>query len=501
MGQILNCLDDSPVEDEPEKTVKINNAEYREWKHATCNDKDLVNRTVGESVPFAVATGICSASDNVNDEPRFAHVPFTLFPTALKASSLDFLKKLSPIFGKLTDGIARDYDFLSSELEAVAKGDPDFTGRLLDLYKKQQTQGMTQPMQLGCFRSDYMKDKTGNFYQIELNTIAASFSTLIARVGSLHQYIGPRYFQKLLQYVRNNPSTGLAKGMGMAALKVHPENPTILFIVNPEERNIVDQRGIEYSIWEQFKIPVLRKTLKQVMTEGIMNESKDLIIEGRKISCVYFRNGYDPDHYPSEVQWEARTRIEFCTAVKCPSVGYHLVGSKIIQFVLTKKGVLEKYLSAQECETVRKCFAGLWSLDIADYETEDDLSELIATTKENPDGFVLKPQREGGGHNFYGEDVHQKLSTMSNEERQGYLLMQRVHPTVEKNILVRGGKSIECDCISEFGIYSIFLGDGSKEIANETVGHLVRTKSIGCDEGGVATGYAVLDSLTIVSEN
>ena len=37
---------------------------------------------------------------------------------------------------------------------------------------------------------------------------------------------------------------------------MHPENATILFIVNPEERNIVDQRGIEYSIWEQFKIPV-----------------------------------------------------------------------------------------------------------------------------------------------------------------------------------------------------------------------------------------------------
>jgi len=501
MGQLLSCIEDSQIEDEP--NPKVSNQEYREWKKTICENKELVNRTTSESVPFAVATGICSASDNAKDEPRFAHVPFTLFPTALKASQLEFLKELSPIFGKLTDALARDYDFLSTELEAVAKGDPDFTGRLLDLYKKEQTEvGMTQPIQLGCFRSDYMKDdKTGNFYQIELNTIAASFSTLIARVGNLHQYITPRYFRKSLQHVPNNPSTGLAKGMGMAALKVHPENATILFIVNPEERNIVDQRGIEYSIWEQFKIPVLRKTLKQVMTEGEVNESKDLIIEGRKISCVYFRNGYDPDHYPSELQWEARERIEFCTAVKCPSVGYHLVGSKIIQFVLTKAGVLEKYLTAKECETIRKCFAGLWSLDVADYEKKDDLSKLIATTKEDPDGFVLKPQREGGGNNFYGEDVHKKLSPMENEERQGYLLMQRVHPTVEKNILVRGGKSIECDCISEFGIYSIFLGDGTKEIANETVGHLVRTKNIGCDEGGVATGYAVLDSLTLVSEN
>lgn len=27
---------------------------------------------------------------------------------------------------------------------------------------------------------------------------------------------------------------------------------------------------------------------------------------------------------------------------------------------------------------------------------------MIAKAKANPDGFVLKPQREGGGNNFYG---------------------------------------------------------------------------------------------------
>ena len=28
---------------------------------------------------------------------------------------------------------------------------------------------------------------------------------------------------------------------------------------------------------------------------------------------------------------------------------------------------------------------------------------------ERPEEFVLKPQREGGGHNFYGQDVATKL--------------------------------------------------------------------------------------------
>jgi Eukaryotic glutathione synthase, ATP binding domain len=38
--------------------------------------------------------------------------------------------------------------------------------------------------------------------------------------------------------------------------------------------------------------------------------------------------------------------------------------------------------------TLRKCFAGLWSLDN---------EEIVRTAMDKPELFVLKPQREGGG--------------------------------------------------------------------------------------------------------
>lgn len=38
--------------------------------------------------------------------------------------------------------------------------------------------------------------------------------------------------------------------------------------------------------------------------------------------------------------------------------------------------------------TLRKCFAGLWSLDN---------EEIVRTAVDKPEVFVLKPQREGGG--------------------------------------------------------------------------------------------------------
>ena len=44
----------------------------------------------------------------------------------------------------------------------------------------------------------------------------------------------------------------------------------------------------------------------------------------------------------------------------------------------------------------------------------------------NPENFVLKPQREGGGNNIYGEDIKPFLENIKdNDERNAYILMDR----------------------------------------------------------------------------
>ena len=47
--------------------------------------------------------------------------------------------------------------------------------------------------------------------------------------------------------------------------------------------------------------------------------------------------------------------------------------------------------------------------------------------------------------------------------------------------------------VSELGIFGCYLKEGDKVIANETAGHLLRTKARGVEDGGVAAGRAVLD--------
>ncbi|KAG9149803.1 hypothetical protein Leryth_024594 [Lithospermum erythrorhizon] len=208
---------------------------------------------------------------------------------------------------------------------------------------------------------------------------------------------------------------------------------------------------------------------------------------------VYFRAGYTPNDYPSESEWKARQLMELSSAVKCPSISYHLAGTKKIQQELAKPNVLERFLeNKDDIAKLRRCFAGLWSLD--------DL-EIIKDATERPDLYVMKPQREGGGNNIYGDDVRETLLRLQkdgSEEDAAYILMQRIFPTVSPSILMREGILHKDNAVSELGVFSTYLRNKSKVIINSQSGYLMRTKVASSDEGGVAAGFAVLDSIYLV---
>ena len=55
--------------------------------------------------------------------------------------------------------------------------------------------------------------------------------------------------------------------------------------------------------------------------------------------------------------------------------------------------------------------------------SEEEFQKILEEVKENKDGFVLKPNCEGGGNNFFKEEVFTELSTCSPEVRSKYILM------------------------------------------------------------------------------
>jgi hypothetical protein len=76
--------------------------------------------------------------------------------------------------------------------------------------------------------------------------------------------------------------------------------------------------------------------------------------------------------------------------------------------------------------------------------------------------------------------------------------MDRINPPSFRNLMIRKGETIKSQVISELGIYGVWISIGSVVHLNQAAGHLLRTKSADSDEGGVASGYAVLDSVLLV---
>lgn len=86
--------------------------------------------------------------------------------------------------------------------------------------------------------------------------------------------------------------------------------------------------------------------------------------DDHEVAVVYFRAAYTPKDFPTEVQWEGRLLLERSRAIKCPTLGYQLVGSKKVQQVLAEPGQLEHFFHDQPeaVARLRSCFAGLYSL-------------------------------------------------------------------------------------------------------------------------------------------
>jgi len=461
------------------------------------------------------------------------HCPVSVLPSRISRSAYDHAVSLSRDFNVLIDRVSRDHDFLIETLGSVATVD-SFTGHLLKILRETSTDKRVRfPMCLGLHRSDYMFDNDGGRpLQVEINTISSAFGCLTTKVTELHKYLISRWGSLAERddrsaviesfdetFVKSLPDNHAMKNIAhcIAVAMTHYQTSltgfplAVLMIVQPNEGNSTDQRLLEYYLWENYRIPVIRRTLTEVaerasLTQGIMlhhpmgdmgaEPPGELLIDGYLIGLAYFRAGYRPQDYPSENEWDGVRLIEKSQAIKCPSVGYHLAGSKKVQQALAGPGVLEKYVTPQQAQHLRTCFVGLWGLDKDDDETKRIISEAI----KNPGQFVLKPQREGGGNNIWGQDIADLLSRASVEERSAYILMERIIPVQQEGVLLRNGQLMRGQCSSELGIFSGFVSDGLTIYLNQCNGHLLRTKLEGVNEGGVAAGYAVLDSPYLVGD-
>ncbi|MCJ1308182.1 hypothetical protein MMC25_001834 [Agyrium rufum] len=203
---------------------------------------------------------------------------------------------------------------------------------------------------------------------------------------------------------------------------------------------------------------------------------------------------------------------EWLAAIKCPSVLTHLAGSKKVQQVLATPSSphLSRFIpSVRESKRLEETFAAIYPLDDS---TAGKEAKKIALDPEKCKGYVLKPQREGGGNNIYRSAIPDFLKKLGDERHwRGYILMELIEPPALKNSILRDGVVKSGEVIGELGIYGVCLWEtrskddsapGEKTrgeiIENYEAGYLLRTKGRESEEGGVAAGFGSVDSVCLV---
>lgn len=407
--------------------------------------------------------------------------------------------------------IANDHEFINQVLGPIAKVD-NFTKSLLEVNNTIQREGAAQPIIACINRADYMLDKYGpeslRMRQVEINAIASAMSAHSDRVKHLQEYISNKYDIKLPSEpefeLPVNKSLDLVAGGIIDAFDHYGQPSAYVLLINEEKSiNFSDQHMIEVHVHRKRPdIRFKRRRFIDLPQTTRLGPNRELLLDdNQEIGLVYFRFGYDPSNYNFEKAWDLRLLLERSRAIKCPSINFHLSGAKKFQQVLDEPIKLERYLEYDEARKVGNKFCRFWALDSEDFSSTE-ASKII---KSNPEKLVLKPQREGGGHNIFGSDIGPFLESIhSHMDRSQYILMEYIDSPREKNLIllpndVRDEHRLGSSdlLVSELGIFGSILADGSSPISNRSAGYLIRSKKFGVNEGGVASGYAGIGNIML----
>jgi len=435
------------------------------------------------------------------------------------------------------DKMSRDYKFVISTLENMAKIDP-FIGKHLNIYKKKYETNLhlKQPINIGLYRSDYMQNKADNKWgQIEINCCGTGGWTKASKGYELHKYILSRYGDLNINKINHEKSVNSNKldpnkkylhfpddtafdfvcnTLAVAAKLVHPSNPYILIICHKEEvgNMVIDQLAIEMKLWSDYKIPCIRKSYHKLINHCKLdsNTNELIIYEKYKISVVYSRGSIPADFPdPSEDhksdgqdEWDVLEILQLSSAIKEP-VGYFLLSSKYIQTLwYENKDILLKYLTKKEADLIYNHMFKQYTLDI---NKNKNLEKLILEIKNNSSKYVVKPQREGGGNNYFDNDIIKLFNKLGNDYSKyfEYIAMERIYPTeFEAWLLFENGNPYEFNkkCSAEIGIFSCYLSDGVTNYVDKVCGAYSKTRLSDATEGGICHGSGLLDSIIIVDD-
>ncbi|XP_015793231.1 glutathione synthetase [Tetranychus urticae] len=447
---------------------------------------------------FALTTGIGCRSIDLPNDNCLQSLRFTLFPSPFPLKWCLLAQRIQQGINLMMHRISYDKQFLEESLADVIRVD-SFTRSLYEIYLKVSQDVKASKLNLGIFRSDYMLNKEPEVLrQVEINAISVSFAGLAPAISELHHYVNNKVTSDIKhEQPKINTCDFVASSLIKAWEVYGKKEAIIVFIVEQRTFNICDQKAIEIQLFRKRPDILVKRKQFSDISKDCLDENNILRVDGKEVAVVYYRTGYVPVDYPDEKSWEARLLLERSKAIKCPSIKYQLAGVKKFQQILTDKNILKRFIRPEEgLDELYGTFAAIYHLS----DTPEGNKSLEMGLK-NPEKFVLKPQREGGGNNYYGSDIVTKLSEIrKSDERNAYILMELIDAVpvtnygVDYKSSLKSRNFVKDTIISELGIFGSILADGEQVYCNEEGGYLLRSKRVNDTEAGIAAGAGFLDA-------
>ena len=426
---------------------------------------------------------LCHAFGAVMHNKQWQPCPIALYPQSITKNDFQKLQQNQHLVHQLKLQCCQDPKLL----EALSIRD-DFVDALLKIR-------VPHKILFGIIRTDYMRHSDNSYRMVEANCIASSFGYLSQQVAKCHHSLYPNILpnHQIITKALNAavPYHEKQSSVPDCMLSLSEDSPNgrqcILMIVQSTEANIADQLGIQ----DGLDVPLFRITFDQV--QQLSRHQGTLLYQHHIVAVVYYRAGYRPEDYND---FTPRLILESSDAINCPSVHLQLMGLKKIQQLTSSKSQLSQYMEKQ-AEAMSAFHVPLFTMD----QSLEEGRNALALVQQDPSQYVMKPQREGGANNYYGEEILDHLSKIDIDAYQQYILMERISGLRHSNTLIKYQNGIKQDvegqCVSEIGVFGYMIAKEGKMLKDDVQGYIVRTKLVGTDEGGVATGYSCLNSLQL----
>ena len=432
------------------------------------------------------------------------HIPIMITPSPIPKNIYQKMIFYQIAFNKIINKLSNDQNFLEEIITPISEKD-EFVKKNLDISKKLVNYEHKQKIKLGIFRNDYLLDKNQNFlFFTEYNTIASSMGTFSDKIKKFYSYFYKRYPENFKRFIEKEiPMDGLnnienfAESMNEAIKLAFPKQykeSIIIFIIQKNEINIFDQYSLSDELYNKYNLSSIRFTLEEINSRCIQDENGNLFLDGKLVSLFYFRAGYCENDYPNEESWKGRELIELSTAIKVPDINTFLTTFKIFQYELSKPQILMHYCQNELIiNDILRFFGGIYYL--RDMSSED-AKNLLNNIKLEPEKYILKPMREGGGNNITGNKLKELIPEENSELcdlLKNSVIVDKIDSYEHEGLILRNENIKIQNSISEYSIYGIILSNENNVIMNKSTSFLVRTKNKESIEGGIIEGAGAID--------